>query len=381
MSSDVLSVRRLNRATLDRQGLLQRRIGGPADVIGHLAGLQAQHANQPYIALWSRMADLTRADLQGALERRSVVRATVMRSTLHLVASADFTVYDSAAGASRMAVWAPTARKAGFDHAALHRALLDYCDEPRSIEEMETHLETVLDGQAVAKHVPAGVRRAVFRIASAGGGLVHVPPSGFWGEHGKNRYVAAAAWLGDRGAPIDPDTARETAVLRYLGAYGPASTADIQQWLGQARIGVIRSTIESLGNRLRSYRGDDGRDLLDLADATAAREDAAAPPRFLSRWDSVLISYDVRDRILPKTIRAAVVKKNGDFLPTFLIDGFVAGLWSASNAKGAATIELAPFGKVPAADRKALEAEADRLLHFIDPDATAHDVRWAGVAT
>lgn len=381
MTSDTLSVRRLNRATLERQGLLERHDGGPAAVIGHLAGLQAQHANQPYIALWSRMADLTRADLQGALERRSVVRATVMRSTLHLIAAADFTVYDSAAGASRMAVWAPTARKAGFDHAALHRALLDYCDEPRSIEEMETHLETVLDGQAVAKHVPAGVRRAVFRIASAGGGLVHVPPSGFWGEHGRNRYVAATAWLGERGAPIDPDAAREAAVLRYLAAYGPASQADIAKWLGQQRIGVLRSTIGSLGDRLRTLRGDDGRELLDLVDATVPREDRLAPPRFLSRWDSVLISYDARDRILPAAHRAAVAKKNGDFLPTFLVDGFVAGLWSTSSTKGTATIELAPFGKVPAADRKALEAEGDRLVRFIDPDAVRHDVRWSGART
>ncbi|RAD51103.1 DNA glycosylase AlkZ-like family protein, partial [Burkholderia multivorans] len=91
----------------------------------------------PYIALWSRLSDFTRSDLQEALERRSVVRATLMRSTLHLVASADYAAYDSATGADRKAVWSSTARKAGIDLEAVHRALLASSDEPRTVDEME----------------------------------------------------------------------------------------------------------------------------------------------------------------------------------------------------------------------------------------------------
>ena len=140
---------------------------------------------------------------------------------------------------------------------------------------------------------------------------------------------------------------------------------------------MLRATIERLGDRLRSRLGDDGRDLLDLADASVPREDRVAPVRFLSRWDSVLISYDQRERILPDAHRAAVAKKNGDILPTFLVDGFVAGLWSVTRAKGAATLELTPFGRVGAADRRALEEEGERLVRFVDADASSHEVRWA----
>ena len=377
MTDDRLSTRRLNRATLDRQGLMERDTGDVATAIGRLAGLQAQHANQPYIALWSRLADLTLADLQDALERRSVVRATVMRGTLHVLASADFAVYDTMISARRMDMWAATVRRAGVDLPELHASLMAYCHEPRTVAEMEAHLDTIAPDNVLALASPSGVAHVAFRVASTGGGLVHVPPSGFWGQHGKARYVAATTWIGERGAQVDLDTAHETAVLRYLGAYGPASLADIAKWLGPARLGTLRAAIERLGDQLRPRLGDDGRDLLDLADASLPPEDRVAPVRFLSRWDSVLISYDARERILPAAHRAAVAKKNGDFLPTFLVDGFVAGLWSVGTTKGLATLRLEPFGKVGPSDRRALEAEGEALVRFTAPDARDHALTWA----
>jgi len=246
-----------------------------------------------------------------------------------------------------------------------------------TVAEMEAHLDTIAPDNVLALASPSGVAHVAFRVASTGGGLVHVPPSGFWGQHGKARYVAATTWIGERGAQVDLDTAHETAVLRYLGAYGPASLADIAKWLGPARLGTLRAAIERLGDQLRPRLGDDGRDLLDLADASLPPEDRVAPVRFLSRWDSVLISYDARERILPAAHRAAVAKKNGDFLPTFLVDGFVAGLWSVSRSKGGATLELTPFGRIGAADRRALEVEGERLVRFVEADAPSHAVRWA----
>ena len=242
---------------------------------------------------------------------------------------------------------------------------------------MEARLDTIVPDSALAEFLPSGVHHAAFRAASTGGGLVHVPPSGFWGEHGRPRYIDATVWLGDPGAPIDAAVATATAVERYLAAYGPASLADVGKWLGQARVGILRAAVEGLGERLRPVIGADGRDLLDLAHGTVPDGNVPAPPRFLSRWDSAVIAYDDRDRILPGAHRAAVIKKNGDILPTFLVDGFVAGLWSAASRKGAATLTLEPFGTIGASDRRALEAEAERLVRFIEPDATRHEVRWA----
>lgn len=83
-----LTARQLNRTTLLRQSLLERSSGDVVTAVGRLAGLQAQYPNSPYIALWSRLDGFDIADLEGARDARTVVKATVMRGTLHLVAAA-----------------------------------------------------------------------------------------------------------------------------------------------------------------------------------------------------------------------------------------------------------------------------------------------------
>jgi len=249
-----LSLRELNRATLQRQWLLDRQRATPAEAVGALAGLQAQHANSPYIALWSRVRDLAIGDVEAALKVRSVVKATVMRSTLHLVAAKDFFAFDAATADSRVANWTPTATKAGLDIDELHERLLTFCRAPRTVAEMEAELDRIAPDRDIARHRPAGVRHAAFRMAASGGGLVHVPPSGLWRSHGKPSYVDARAWLRRQTRP-SPAKALQVAVERYLTAYGPASLGDIGKWLGQPRVTKVRAAVEALGDRVVSMRG------------------------------------------------------------------------------------------------------------------------------
>jgi hypothetical protein len=178
-----LSARELNRTTLERQWLLDRRPATPAEAVGELAGLQAQHANSPYIALWSRVRDFAITDLEAALDDRSVVKATVMRATLHLVAATDYPALDVASAEARVANWRSTARRGGLDIGALNEGLLAYCHQPRTVVGMEAHLDRIAPAPVAGDHVPAGVRNVPFRMASAAGGLVHVPPSGRWRSH------------------------------------------------------------------------------------------------------------------------------------------------------------------------------------------------------
>ena len=372
----VLSDRVLNRTTLLRQSLIERSGDAVASLIGRLAGLQAQHANSPHVALWSRSRDFETRQLEGALERRTVVRGTTIRSTLHILAAADYPAFDAAASVARVAVWAATAKRSGVDVAGIHRKLLDYASEPRLVAELEAFVDELAPDASFARHAPSGVRHVAFRIVSAHGGLVHVPRSGFWGEHGKPRYVAARTWLRRTTEP-EADDALATLVRRYLGAYGPASLADVSRWLGERRMPRLRAAIDRLGDDLRRYRAEDGRELLDLAGAPLATGDEPGPPRFLARWDSVLIGFDARDRILPAAYVAAVVKKNGDFLPTFLVDGRVGGLWSSATVKGEAVLRLEPLGTVGRSERTALTEEGERLVRFVERAATRHHVAWA----
>lgn len=90
MGERILTLRELNRATLARQLLLERTSITPLAAIRQVAGLQGQLANPPYIGLWSRLQAFQRVDLTSLLERREVVRTSMMRRTLHLTTTEDY---------------------------------------------------------------------------------------------------------------------------------------------------------------------------------------------------------------------------------------------------------------------------------------------------
>src|SRR5918999_1206166 len=85
-----LSLRELNRATLGRQLLLRRASLDPVGAVEQLAGLQAQEPASPFIALWARLDGFDPVALSAAITARRIVKATLMRSTLHLVSAEDY---------------------------------------------------------------------------------------------------------------------------------------------------------------------------------------------------------------------------------------------------------------------------------------------------
>lgn len=84
-----LTARQLNRATLARQLLLRREPLGVVDAVHRVVALQAQEAPSPYLALWNRIADFDPADLDAALASQALVKATLIRITLHVVDAAE----------------------------------------------------------------------------------------------------------------------------------------------------------------------------------------------------------------------------------------------------------------------------------------------------
>src|ERR687898_1891879 len=86
----VLTQRELNRAVLARQLLLERAKLPIPRALERIAGIQDQYAPNAYIRLWSCLEGFERDDLTRALERRSVIQATLMRGTIHVVSKRDY---------------------------------------------------------------------------------------------------------------------------------------------------------------------------------------------------------------------------------------------------------------------------------------------------
>jgi len=147
---------------------------------------------------------------------------------------------------------------------------------------------------------------------------------------------------------------------------------------GKAGIGAWRDAVAAIGEDLVKMTDKRGRTLHDLAAAPRPPAETPAPPRLLARWDSLLLSHapKYRDRVIADEHRSAVFSKNADVLPTFLVDGAVAGTWNLARADGDAHIELRPFGDLANPDRAALEMEAQRLLEMIEPRSTTGRVTF-----
>ena len=364
-----LSLRELNRALLARQFLLKRARLTPTAAIERLAGLQAQWAPAPYIGLWSRLAKFRVADLERALADRSVVKATLMRGTLHLVSAADYPAVCVATTRTRTGRWAPAARRIA-DGERVHAATIRYAKRPRTREELAEFLIT----QGISKELS---RPMLWWLIATDGWLVHVPPSGTWAFRRSGDLVAADAWL--RAARRPPvDAAVRLTVTRHLAAFGPATIEDVSSW-SSIPTPAVRAALEAMASKIRTFRDPRGRTLYDLKGAPLPPADTAAPVRYLPKWDSTLLAYapPERVRILSEAHRKTVIAKNGDVAQTILVDGMVAGTWSTAVTPRAATITVATFGRLAKADRRALDEEGERLVRFIAPGAKSHRVAFA----
>lgn len=381
-----LTARHLNRATLARQGLLDPIAAPAAEAVARVGSLQAQHPEWPPVALAARAADRRAADLAGALERREVVRSSLMRITIHVVAAADLWPMFAVMRPLRLAQWRLLLKADPHDSALGRRmtaahdvAIVALRERPRSSLELDQLMAAEVGHTATATTRPAWrdpdtriVVRAAWRHFAATVPLVHVPHDGE--GYGRSRYALASDWLGVEEPAIDEADARLHLARRYLQAFGPASVDDLAAYVGRGKggIGVWRDAVAGLADETVTLRGDDGRALVDIASAPRPDPDTPAPPRLLARWDSLLLSHAPkhRQRVIADEHRSKVFSRNADVLPTFLVDGVVAGTWELSRADGRVAIALRPFGAVPRPEAERLVAEAERVLGLLAPEAS-----------
>jgi len=358
-----LTNRALNRALLARQFLLYRHQGSPADVVTQLVGMQAQVPGPPFVGVWTRLAGFTRQQLVEAIDRREMVRGTLMRGTLHLVTRDDFLVLRPALQPmlSRAVDGVLGGVGRGLDRKALvaaarHRFAKGVC----SFAVLRDHL---------AARFPGLNERAMGFLVRMELPLVQVPAAGAaWAYPATADFAVAESWMGCKltaGADIG------ALALRYLGAFGPASARDFQVWSG---LQGARDVFDRLAPRLASFQTDDAGEVFDLPDAPRPDEDTVAPPRYLPAFDNVLLSHLNRRRIVADEHKPRVITKNLIVPPTFLVDGFVAGAWKAEAKKDAATLTLTPFRPMKKVEQRALAAEGEPLLRFLEPDRKSYRI-------
>lgn len=346
-----LTARQLNRATLDRQMLLHRESLDVVDAVRRIVALQAQEAASPYLALWNRLADFDPADLHAAFTDRSVVKASLMRITLHAVHAEDWPEFHNAMLRSLRAsrLGDPRFTSTGLsiaDADAFLPYLAKFVARPRTGAEVEDLLKTRLG---------EGKRRVWWALRTFAP-LHHAPTGGPWSFDAPSSFVAARTKLG----PESADESTQRLVLRYLQAFGPASVQDFAQFTILRRPVVLRA-LQVLAGKVEELEGPDGATLLDVPGAPLPAEDTIAPPRLLPMWDSILLAYSDRSRVVPPKYRPVIIRRNGDVLPTLLVDGYVAGVWRPVEGG----IEATAFHRLDDEAWRGLAAEAGALVAFL----------------
>lgn len=339
MAERVLSARELNRALLARQSLLERRRTSLPRAVEQMGCVQAQYAPSTYIGLWSRVVGLERDAVTRALERRTLVQATLMRATIHVVSRADYWPLQIAIRDEQRA-WLRRVQK----------------PDERELRSAAKRLRRLLEDGARTQREIAGAG-----LWLPGIGLwthvVRVPPSGTWERRRADLYGLAEQWVGPE-PDLSEEDARMHLIRRYLAAFGPAPKTDIADWAGM-RVGALSGALERI--ELRRFRDENGRELLDLPRAPVPRAETPAPARFLPTWDATLLVHARRTGILAEEHRKRIFHvRNPQSDRTFLVDGKVAGIWRHDGGR----LELEPFGRLPREARAELDAEGEQLAAF-----------------
>jgi hypothetical protein len=348
----LLTVRALNRATLDRQ-LLLRRTGLPVlDVVERVGGLQAQTPHTWYTGLWNRVEGFAAADAAGLLESRRLVRIALQRSTIHLVSDRD-------AVAMRPLLQVVTERgtRSTFGKRLAGVDLDELAAAGRKLLDGRSMTFAAL-GEELATRWPDADRQALGQAVRWLVPLVQVPPRGLWGRSGPVAHTSAESWLDVTAPAMTP----AELVRRYLAAFGPASVLDAQAWSGLTRLGEVVETLD-----LARFRDESGRTLYDLPDAVRPDEDVPAPVRLMYDFDNLFLSHADRSRVLPEGAAAVVRGFMGtSVIPRLILaDGVPVGDWTVSRAKGVSTVVIHRWA--PIAELDAVGAEAARLLEFLAP--------------
>jgi hypothetical protein len=364
MTDRILSLRELNRATLARQMLLERTSLSIPAAVERLVGLQAQLAQPPYIGLWTRLHDFERDDLTRLIEDRTIIKATLMRATLHLFTAADYLRLHGAIQPALDAAFTAVIKERGkgLDYDAIITAARAYIAEaPRTFAEI-----TAKFAELMPDADPGAVRYAIRTRLP----LIQTPVSTAWSYPGNPRFTLAESWLGQ---PIPGEADVRALVLRYLAAFGPATVRDMQTWSG---LPGLQEAVDQLKPELMIYRDERKRELFDLPDMPLPDGDTPVPERFLPEFDNLLLSHDKRTRVLADEYRKRVYLPGLRVSATILVDGFVSGVWKIEKAKGAAALVIEPLVALTKQNRQALAAEAERLLRFAESETKAYAVRF-----
>jgi hypothetical protein len=355
MADPVLSRRDLNRAALARQMLLERYDLTVTQALHRLLAMQGQLARAPFVGLWARTRDFTPNTLREAIQRRQVVRATMLRGTLHLMLAEDVLAFRTALRSETEMTLPGGKRWTASDLEPSLAMAREHFRRPASFESLRERIDAAGLDEVRLRAYSARLLLPLVQASS------HAP---YCFDAG-GEFVLAEAWLG---SDVTAQPAPQELVRRYLAAWGPSTPADFAAWSG---IKGVAGWFDSLGEDVVLLKDERARTLYDLRDAPRPDANTPAPPRLLPEFDGVMLGWQDRTRMISADDAKLIANRNLQIPAVVLLDGFVGGTWRLERKRKTATVSVRTFRPVSNTDKRALEEEAFSLVRTFEPDATS----------
>lgn len=357
-----------------RHGLEERR---PADelldVVSRLCGLHAQVMSSAELTAWARLDDLGRDAVATALwEDRTLVKTWAMRGTLHLLAAADFGLWQAVIGTDDRHLKPSWQKAFGPSPEELDRLCDDIARALEGRELLREELAAAVATEAGDADLAEALRAswgALLKPAAFRGRLCFAP-----GEGQKVRFTNPATWLGEW-ERWDADAALAEAARRYLGVHGPATREEFARWLAKSPA-VGGKIIAALGDEAVSVDvdGEPHWALAANVDELVAAEPTSTV-RLLPAFDQYVIAATRHaERLMPGPHKRRVYRDQGWLTPVVCVGGRIEGVWRWERKGKRLEVTIEPFAKLAVAARRAADAETERLATFLGGELA---VRWA----
>lgn len=338
----------------------------PADVIllaRNVCGLQAQILSAAFLQAWARDHAIQRTELEKTLwGKRTLVRTSLMRQTLHLIPTDQFSVYIAALRSSRVAGALRIMRRfkiSDQEAADLTQLIMEILSSgPQTRGPIRDAVRP-----KVSQRVRAWMDRvwSIMRVPIAEGLICYGS-----GEGNEVRYIRSDQWIAAKPLKISEEQARAELLRWYLRAYGPATLRDFAHWSGMPA-GEVRSLPLLLAAELDEIKAGNIVSLLlrnDL-DALRAGGGKVQSVRLLPHFDPYLLGHREKDHLLAARHYKRVYRNQAWISPVVLVDGAIAGVWSYRFDRKELAVTVEAFEGVSGRVQKRIEEESESLAGFL----------------
>jgi Winged helix DNA-binding domain len=362
--SGVASSSEIARFRLERHHLLGQQPADPVTICRDTCGAQAQMMSPAYLQLWTRNHAITRTEIENALwKSRTLVKTSLMRQTLHLIPSDEFSLYISALRRSRVDAVLRVMKRVGVTAEEGHGLTAEIMKAMGDRALTQPEIRAAVRIKA-SKRVRSWMDKvwSIIRIPISEGLLCYGS-----GEGNEVKFIRTDQWLKLNVKPVREPEAQSSLLRKYLRAYGPATLHDFAHWSG-IPIAEVRPLRALLGDELTEIEAEKQNCLLLRDDLELLKRKSREKTcvRLLPHFDPYLLAHREKDHLLEVKHYKKVYRNQGWISPVVLVDGAIAGTWSYKIQGKQLKVSIELFGGMSREARAGIEREAQSLAGFFN---------------